>query len=107
MQAVNSPNWETSGGIQWPIVFLVVDLFVLISVAALAVTQATQIARNVTTNELANWQRYSYLRDPHGMFTNPFDRGCRNNCLEAMLPKSASTAPLVLPEQEALLRATV
>ncbi|KAK9862688.1 hypothetical protein WJX84_002510 [Apatococcus fuscideae] len=85
-QAVSSSSWESS---------------------ALAITQATQISRNVTTNELANWQRYTYLRDPHGMFMNPFDKGCRNNCVEAMLPKHGSTAPLVLPEQEALLRAAV
>ena len=84
-----------------------VDLFVLISVAALAITQGTQIARNVTTNELANWQRYSYLRDAHGQFTNPFDKGCRSNCMEAMVPKRGPVAPLVLPEQEALLRAAV
>lgn len=107
MQAVTSSSWESSGGIQWPVIFLVVDLFVLISVTALAITQATQISRNVTTNELANWQRYSYLRDAHGLFMNPFDRGCRNNCLEAMLPKRGAVAPMVLPEQESLLRAAV
>jgi hypothetical protein len=37
--------------------FVVFDVFLLISVAALAIAQASQVARNVTTNELANWHR--------------------------------------------------
>ena len=40
-----------------PVLFLVCDVFLLISVAALAIAQASQVARNVTTNELANWHR--------------------------------------------------
>ena len=38
---------------------------------------ALQIARNVTTNELANWSRYRYMKDADGDFYNPFDRGVR------------------------------
>ena len=41
----------------WPVMFVVIDVFLLISVAALAIAQASQVARNVTTNELANWHR--------------------------------------------------
>ncbi len=37
--------------------FLALDGFVGISVAALALAQASQVSRNVTTNELANWHR--------------------------------------------------
>ena len=59
--------------------------------------QASQIARNVTTNELANWPRYKYLRSADGSFNNPFDRGCKQNCLETMSPQSAPAAPVVLP----------
>lgn len=40
-----------------PVMFVVFDIFLLISVAALAIAQASQVARNVTTNELANWHR--------------------------------------------------
>lgn len=40
-----------------PVLFVVFDVFLLISVAALAIAQASQVARNVTTNELANWHR--------------------------------------------------
>lgn len=40
-----------------PVIFVVFDIFLLISVAALAIAQASQVARNVTTNELANWHR--------------------------------------------------
>lgn len=40
-----------------PVLFVVFDVFLLISLAALAIAQASQVARNVTTNELANWHR--------------------------------------------------
>jgi palmitoyltransferase len=40
-----------------PVLFLICDVFLLISVAALAIAQGSQVARNVTTNELANWHR--------------------------------------------------
>jgi palmitoyltransferase len=63
-------------GVQvWLIIFVVVDAFVGIGVAALAVAQASQVARNVTTNELANWHRYKYLQTSDGQFHNPFNRG--------------------------------
>lgn len=39
-----------------------------------------QIARNITTNELTNAMRYSYLKGPDGRFHNPYDNGCRKNC---------------------------
>jgi hypothetical protein len=39
------------------LIFEALDVFVCISVAALAIAQASQVARNVTTNELANWHR--------------------------------------------------
>lgn len=43
-----------------------------------------QIARNATTNEMANWTRYKYLHGQDGAFRNPFDRGWRRNCAEAL-----------------------
>lgn len=44
-----------------------------------------QIAKNITTNEMANSMRYSYLRGPGGRFRNPFDHGARKNCSEFLL----------------------
>lgn len=41
-----------------------------------------QIARNITTNEMANAARYSYLRGPDGRFRNPYNHGCRKNCTD-------------------------
>lgn len=41
-----------------------------------------QIARNITTNELANAIRYGYLRSPDGKFRNPYNHGCRKNCTD-------------------------
>lgn len=52
---VTAGYWSDRLG--WVIGFIIVDAFVSISVAVLAVAQASQVARNVTTNELANWHR--------------------------------------------------
>ncbi|OVA19189.1 zinc finger protein [Macleaya cordata] len=60
--------------------FLIVDFFLFFGVAVLTVVQASQISRNITTNEMANAMRYSYLRSPTGRFRNPYDHGIRKNC---------------------------
>ena len=60
--------------------------------------QASQIARNVTTNELANWPRYKYLRRGDGAFYNPFDQGCKQNCIETASPSRYPTAPAALED---------
>ncbi|KAG6739937.1 hypothetical protein POTOM_057558 [Populus tomentosa] len=60
--------------------FLIMDFFLFFGVAVLTIVQASQISRNITTNEMANALRYSYLRGPGGRFRNPFDRGCKKNC---------------------------
>ena len=44
-----------------------------------------QIARNITTNELANAVRYGYLRGPDGRFRNPYNHGCRKNCADFII----------------------
>lgn len=44
-----------------------------------------QIARNITTNELANALRYGYLRGPDGLFRNPYNHGCRKNCSDFLI----------------------
>lgn len=44
-----------------------------------------QIARNITTNELANAVRYGYLRGPDGRFRNPYNHGCRKNCTDFII----------------------
>ena len=71
--------------------------------------QAMQIARNSTTNEMANWTRYKYLHAQDGGFANPFDRGWRRNCGEALcgetlppvqlLPASIETTSLLRMEE--------
>ncbi|TQD70573.1 hypothetical protein C1H46_043895 [Malus baccata] len=50
------------------VAFLFVDIIILIAATTLTMAQATQIARNITTNELANANRYGYLRGPDGRF---------------------------------------
>jgi hypothetical protein len=44
-----------------------------------------QIARNITTNELANAIRYGYLRDPDGRFHNPYNHGWQKNCTDFLI----------------------
>lgn len=46
---------------------------------------ALKIARNITTNELANAIRYGYLRGPNGRFRNPYNHGCRKNCSDFLI----------------------
>ncbi|CAM8963173.1 unnamed protein product [Rhodiola kirilowii] len=65
--------------------FLLVDSFLFTGVAILTAVQASQISRNITTNEMANSMRYSYLRDPAGRFQNPYDHGIRKNCTDLLI----------------------
>ncbi|KAL5729670.1 protein S-acyltransferase [Ranunculus cassubicifolius] len=65
--------------------FLVVDIFMFFGVAVLTVVQASQISRNITTNEMANVMRYSYLRGAGGRFRNPYDYGIHKNCSDFLI----------------------
>ncbi|XP_042506786.1 protein S-acyltransferase 24-like isoform X1 [Macadamia integrifolia] len=65
--------------------FLIVDFLLFFGVAILTVVQASQISRNITTNEMANAMRYSYLRGPSGRFRNPYDHGIRKNCSDFLI----------------------
>eukprot|EP00270_Netrium_digitus_P015900 TRINITY_DN5625_c0_g1_i1.p1 TRINITY_DN5625_c0_g1~~TRINITY_DN5625_c0_g1_i1.p1 ORF type:complete len:228 (-),score=40.01 TRINITY_DN5625_c0_g1_i1:59-742(-) len=62
------------------VLFLLMDVLFLLFVASLLFTQSVQIASNITTNEVANWHRYEYLKDAGGNFHNPYDAGCVTNC---------------------------
>uniref|UniRef100_A0A7N0T1B8 S-acyltransferase n=1 Tax=Kalanchoe fedtschenkoi TaxID=63787 RepID=A0A7N0T1B8_KALFE len=79
--------WVRHAGTQHPgaIAFIISDFFLFFGVAALTVVQASQISRNITTNEMANVMRYSYLRGPTGRFRNPYDYGCRKNCTDFLI----------------------
>ncbi|XP_038890571.1 protein S-acyltransferase 24 [Benincasa hispida] len=65
--------------------FLIVDFFLFFGVVVLTIVQASQISRNITTNEMANAMRYSYLRGPAGRFRNPYDHGIRKNCSDFLI----------------------
>ncbi|XP_057487103.1 protein S-acyltransferase 24-like [Actinidia eriantha] len=65
--------------------FLIVDFFLFSGVAALTAMQASQISRNITTNEMTNVMRYSYLKGPGGRFRNPYDHGCKKNCSDFLI----------------------
>jgi len=87
----NSPSsfgaWIHYSAFQHPgvVSFLALDCFLFFGVAVLTVVQASQIARNITTNEMANSMRYAYLRGPGGRFRNPYDHGIRKNCSDFLL----------------------
>ncbi|CAL6334651.1 unnamed protein product [Bathycoccus prasinos] len=59
--------------------FVACDVAVLIPVLLLVSSQVAQVARNITTNELMNLHRYTYLRATDGTFKNPFDKGVFKN----------------------------
>ncbi|GAA0175327.1 hypothetical protein LIER_28517 [Lithospermum erythrorhizon] len=44
-----------------------------------------RVARNITTNEMANARRYGYLRGPDGQFRNPYNHGCLKNCSDFLI----------------------
>lgn len=67
------------------VAFLVLDVIVFIAATTLTTAQASQIARNITTNEFANAIRYGYLRGPDGHFRNPYNHGCRKNCADFLV----------------------
>ncbi|XP_073034485.1 LOW QUALITY PROTEIN: probable protein S-acyltransferase 23 [Primulina eburnea] len=67
------------------IAFLVMDASILIASATLLSFQSIQIARNITTNELANDIRYGYLCGPDGRFRNPYNHGWWKNCSDFLI----------------------
>lgn len=46
------------------------------------VFQILHACMNLTTNEMFNYKRYSYLRDKRGRYQNPFSRGPVLNLIE-------------------------
>ncbi|ESQ51112.1 hypothetical protein EUTSA_v10022988mg [Eutrema salsugineum] len=66
-------------------VFLFFDLLIFIATMTLTISQAYMIARNITTNELWNSKRFSYLRGPDGRFYNPYNHGWRRNCTDFLV----------------------
>ncbi|KDO73420.1 hypothetical protein CISIN_1g006702mg [Citrus sinensis] len=65
--------------------FLIADFSLFFGVAVLTAVQASQISRNITTNEMANALRYNYLRGAGGRFRNPYDHGCKRNCSDFLI----------------------
>lgn len=80
------------------LVFIVLDMFLLLSLSMLAMAQIATAAVNITTNEQANWHRYKYLQDLEGGFRNPFHRGILVNWRECMTPEKQPRLGPMLPE---------
>lgn len=62
-----------------------VELGLIFSYVNAGIPVDSQIAQNITTNELANAARYAYLRGPDGRSRNPYNRGCRKNCVDFLI----------------------
>ncbi|RHY32375.1 hypothetical protein DYB32_002635 [Aphanomyces invadans] len=54
---------------------------------SIARLQVRNISTNLTTNEVFNRAKYSYLKDMNDEFRNPFDRGVGANCLAFWLDR--------------------
>ncbi|KAI3801786.1 hypothetical protein L1987_29901 [Smallanthus sonchifolius] len=80
-------SWLNHAGNQHTgaLLFLISDGFLFVGVIALTSMQISQVGRNITTNEMANAMRYSYLRGPGGRFRNPYDHGCKKNCSDLFI----------------------
>lgn len=87
----------------WPVVFVVADAFLLLSIAALVLAQTNQIAKNITTNELANWHRCGGVRGA-GSDLHPFAYAVAGS-LQGGPPATLSQPRR--PCEEALLRRLV
>ncbi len=94
--AAGAPPAGTGAALGGAVAFVICDVLLAVALGALAVAQASQVARNVTTNEMANWHRYGYLHAPDGGFHNPFDRGWRANCADVCSPATAPHAPYAM-----------
>uniref|UniRef100_A0A1J3HW84 S-acyltransferase n=1 Tax=Noccaea caerulescens TaxID=107243 RepID=A0A1J3HW84_NOCCA len=66
-------------------VFLFFDFLIFTATMTLTISQAYMIARNITTNELWNAKRFSYLQGPDGRFYNPYNHGLRRNCSDFLV----------------------
>ncbi|XP_006818309.1 uncharacterized protein LOC100368376 [Saccoglossus kowalevskii] len=70
-------------GMRWLYVigFLQVVFFGFIAVGLTCATWC-MAAFNITTNERMNWKRYDYLKDAHGHYHNPYNKGIKRNVQE-------------------------
>ncbi|XP_072973696.1 probable protein S-acyltransferase 23 [Typha angustifolia] len=85
-------------------VFLFLDVLLLSGSLILTTAQASQIAQNITTNELANSARYTYLRGPDGRFRNPYNRGCRRNCTDFLVQGYSNDDEIAWPSLQQIMQ---
>mmetsp|Transcript_849 Transcript_849/g.1975 ORF Transcript_849/g.1975 Transcript_849/m.1975 type:complete len:425 (-) Transcript_849:9-1283(-) len=99
----NASSRGSASSFSWLVGFLVGDVSLFISVLTLTCAQFHSIAKNLTTNEMANHHRFAYIgADATGRMVSPFDKGCVQNFVEIVYPGRA-TAPAVL-DQEMLMK---
>ncbi|KAF5951184.1 hypothetical protein HYC85_009128 [Camellia sinensis] len=86
------------------VAFLVMDAIIFLAAASLLTVQASQIARNLTTNEAINSVRYAYLRNPDGRFRNPYNHGCRKNCSDFLIQGYTNDDEIAWPPLQEVAR---
>ncbi|CAN0920902.1 Probable protein S-acyltransferase 23 [Linum grandiflorum] len=95
-------NWFRFIVFQHPgiVAFFILDSFIFLAAITLTIAQGWQISRNITTNELANAKRYGYMQGPDGKFRNPYNHGCRKNCVDFFINGYMDDNPIALPPLE-------
>nr|CAD7255761.1 unnamed protein product [Timema shepardi] len=68
----------------------------------LTCTSVLHACMNLTTNEMLNYKRYSYLRDKRGRYFNPFSRGPLLNLLEFFVCSPDYASDLELQEEDVI-----
>ncbi|KAL6964180.1 protein S-acyltransferase [Sarracenia purpurea var. burkii] len=86
------------------VAFLVMDSIIFTAASSLMAVQASQIARNITTNEAINAARYEYLRSPDGKFHNPYNHGCRKNCADFLIHGYTNDDEIAWPSLQQVTR---
>ncbi|KAI8026358.1 putative protein S-acyltransferase 23 [Camellia lanceoleosa] len=99
-------TWIHFAVVQHPglVAFLVMDAIIFLAAASLLTVQASQIARNLTTNEAINSIRYAYLRNPDGRFRNPYNHGCRKNCSDFLIQGYTNDDEIAWPPLQEVAR---
>ncbi|XP_050261383.1 probable protein S-acyltransferase 23 [Quercus robur] len=99
-------TWIHYVAVQHPgvVAFLLLDMIILLAATILTTSQASQIARNITTNELANAIRYGYLRGPDGRFRNPYNHGWQKNCADFFIHGYTNDEEIAWPPLQQVAR---
>uniref|UniRef100_K3X3E9 Palmitoyltransferase n=1 Tax=Globisporangium ultimum (strain ATCC 200006 / CBS 805.95 / DAOM BR144) TaxID=431595 RepID=K3X3E9_GLOUD len=100
---LQQPQWAQRESDTSTLLLRLVHVFLLFSATlfglptfVLLCLQVRNVAKNLTTNEVFNKDKYPYLKTPMDEFHNPYDHGCWRNCGEVCMGRNVEFFP---PEQ--------